>query len=64
MKRRSELLTLVGLGVVACCGVSAVLTAAVGASVLGVATEVWVLAIAGLLVLSALAVPAVTRQAR
>lgn len=64
MKRPSDALTLGVFGVVACCGVSALLTAAVGASVLGVATEVWVLAVAGLVVLAALAVRAATRRER
>lgn len=64
MKQQSDTLTLAIVGIAACCGVSALLTAAVGATLLGVATELWVLVIVGMLVLLALALRAAMRRTR
>lgn len=64
MKRDRDVLPLAVVGVVACCGVSALLTAALGATLVGIATELWVLAVVGLVVLAALALRTAVRRAR
>lgn len=52
------------VGIVACCGVSTLSAAVVGVTLLGIETEVWVLAIVGVVVLSALKARAAVRRAR
>lgn len=64
MRRHTDAFVLGLVGAVACCGLTVFLSAAVGVPILGLATEAWVLALAGTVAVAALWVRRATRQSR
>lgn len=62
-ERSTNVLPVAVVGVAVCCGISALLVAAIGATLLGIAVEAWVVAAVGLFALIWLAVGSKRRSA-